>query len=376
MEPLTFNDTQSLLHAIQSLHALNDLNTFYGEALAIVDQLVPSEIPEFHITQIQSRQASRTFLPGYSGYTPDLDQVFYRHFTEHPIVCNMPRTLGGAYKVSDFVSQEECQHLAGFYQQFLRVIGCEDQMVLFVPETQPQSWGKYTQENAVLLGISLNRSQRNFTERDRLILNLLRPHLFQAYCNVQQYQQLQQDLSQFQQSLNHLGLVILDGEGQMQFVTPQAVVWLEIYFSKPTSSLQLPDHLWAWVKHQVTCLTQKPDLPTTCLPLRVEQAGKQLTIRLVVELLGERYLLLLKEQTLSLLNSLALLGLSQRETEVLFWMMQGKENKTIAAQLGVSKSTVRKHLESIYRKLGVQSRTEAIAQTLKKLGFLHPLSLN
>jgi hypothetical protein len=104
MESLTFNDTQSLLHAIQSLHALHDLNTFYREALAIVDRLVPSEIPEFHITQIQSRQVSRTFLPGYSGYAPDMEQIFYRHFTEHPIICNMPRTLGGAYKVSDFIS--------------------------------------------------------------------------------------------------------------------------------------------------------------------------------------------------------------------------------------------------------------------------------
>ena len=64
--------------------------------------------------------------------------------------------------------------------------------------------------------------------------------MFQAYGNAQHYQQLQQDLSQLQQSLNPLGLVILNTEGQVQFVTPQAVVWLEAYFAKPTGTLQLP----------------------------------------------------------------------------------------------------------------------------------------
>jgi ATP/maltotriose-dependent transcriptional regulator MalT len=88
------------------------------------------------------------------------------------------------------------------------------------------------------------------------------------------------------------------------------------------------------------------------------------------------YVLLLEEQTLSLLKLLELLRLSQRETEVLLGVIQGKDNKAIAVQLSVGASTVRKHLETIYQKLGVQSRTEAIAQALEKLGFLHSLPLN
>jgi DNA-binding CsgD family transcriptional regulator len=226
------------------------------------------------------------------------------------------------------------------------------------------------------VGFALHRPQRNFTERDRLILNLLRPHLFQAYCNAQHYQQLQQELNRLQLSLNHLGLVILNGDGRVQQVTPQALVWLADYFPKQPCLSQLPEHLWAWVKHQITNFTEKPGLLNVCLPLRVQQAGKQLVIRLVVEQIGARYLLLLEEQTLSLSQLLELLGLSQRETEVLFWVMQGKDNKAIAAKLSVGISTVRKHLESIYQKLGVQSRTEAIAQALDKLGFLHSLPLN
>jgi DNA-binding NarL/FixJ family response regulator len=43
----------------------------------------------------------------------------------------------------------------------------------------------------------------------------------------------------------------------------------------------------------------------------------------------------------------------------------------IATHLSLNISTVRKHLESIYCKLGVHSRTEAIAQALEKLGILN-----
>jgi DNA-binding NarL/FixJ family response regulator len=249
----------------------------------------------------------------------------------------------------------------------------EEQITIFLPNINLGSWRKITQTDATLFGFSLHRARR-FTERDRLILNLLRPHLSQAHANAQQYQQLQQNLSQIHQTLNNLSLVVLSSEGQVQRVTPQAVTSLEAYFPKPTSTSQLPDHLWAWVKHQISCTTLASNLAKAQLPLRIEQAGKQLVIRLVVE--QEQYLLLLEEQTLSLSNSLDLLGLSQRETEVLFWIMQGKDNKTIATQLTVSPSTVRKHLESIYRKLGVQSRTEAIAQALAKLGVLNPLPLD
>jgi DNA-binding NarL/FixJ family response regulator len=49
--------------------------------------------------------------------------------------------------------------------------------------------------------------------------------------------------------------------------------------------------------------------------------------------------------------------------------MQGKENKAIAAQLSGNVSTIRKHLENIYSKWGVKSRTEAVACALAKLGL-------
>jgi DNA-binding CsgD family transcriptional regulator len=57
--------------------------------------------------------------------------------------------------------------------------------------------------------------------------------------------------------------------------------------------------------------------------------------------------------------ALAPLGLTRREAEVLAWAALGKANAEIAAVLGTSPLTVKKHLERVFRKLGVENRTAA-----------------
>ena len=59
-------------------------------------------------------------------------------------------------------------------------------------------------------------------------------------------------------------------------------------------------------------------------------------------------------------------SLSDREREVLQMLTEGVENKAIAASLGIAVNTVEKHLENIYKKLGVASRTEAIHWWVEK----------
>ena len=71
------------------------------------------------------------------------------------------------------------------------------------------------------------------------------------------------------------------------------------------------------------------------------------------------------EERVSLLpRSLERFGLTRREIEVLHLVTQGKTNKEIAAKLYISPLTVRTHLEHVYQKLGVGSRTEAVAVVL------------
>ena len=64
---------------------------------------------------------------------------------------------------------------------------------------------------------------------------------------------------------------------------------------------------------------------------------------------------------------LAELGLTNRECETLFWVSQGKSNADICIILGIKLTTIKKHLESIYLKLGVENRTAAAAMALEVL---------
>lgn len=54
-------------------------------------------------------------------------------------------------------------------------------------------------------------------------------------------------------------------------------------------------------------------------------------------------------------------ALTPRESEVLVWLAKGKTNRDIADILGMSPRTVNKHLEHIFEKLGVETRTAAVA---------------
>jgi DNA-binding NarL/FixJ family response regulator len=61
------------------------------------------------------------------------------------------------------------------------------------------------------------------------------------------------------------------------------------------------------------------------------------------------------------------LGLTPREAEVLFWVAQGKTNPEIAVILDCRPRTVKKHLEHIFPKLGVETRTSATRTALETL---------
>jgi two-component system response regulator DesR len=63
------------------------------------------------------------------------------------------------------------------------------------------------------------------------------------------------------------------------------------------------------------------------------------------------------------------LGLTDRERAVLELMASGATNPEIAEQLHLSKHTIKEHTSSVYRKLGVRNRTEAV-QRGQRLGLL------
>ena len=71
-------------------------------------------------------------------------------------------------------------------------------------------------------------------------------------------------------------------------------------------------------------------------------------------------------------ESLLTLGLTPRVAEVLLWVAQGKTNSDIGTILGISESTVKKHLLEIFIKLGVETRSAATLRALEALSTPPP----
>jgi len=61
------------------------------------------------------------------------------------------------------------------------------------------------------------------------------------------------------------------------------------------------------------------------------------------------------------------LGLTPRAAEALLWLAQGKTNSDIAAILGITESTVKKHVQEMFDKLGVETRGAASVRALEVL---------
>lgn len=64
-----------------------------------------------------------------------------------------------------------------------------------------------------------------------------------------------------------------------------------------------------------------------------------------------------------------LFQLTKRESEVLYWTVKGKTNKDVGEILGTNPRTINKHLEHVFQKLGVETRTAAASLVASKIKF-------
>ena len=215
---------------------------------------------------------------------------------------------------------------------------------------------------------------QTLTKCDRCVLNLLRLHFIKTEPSDLECRQIYQLLQPFQAALAQKSIISLMPDGQVNFMTQQAERLIKQYFSSHNAEI-LPDSLQHWFKHQVSCTALNDDrdeIQVSFSPLHIEQAEKQLIIHFIPGIDRKCYLLLLEEQALPSLSveTLELLGLTRREAEVLYLIATDKSNAGIARELDCCEGTVRKHLENVYKKLGVQTRTAALMVALERLGLL------
>lgn len=154
------------------------------------------------------------------------------------------------------------------------------------------------------------------------------------------------------------GVLLLDGQGRIAWQSPLAAHWL--------ASAQAGD------LERIGALIL-PGVDPAGIHLAMA-GGLQLQIRPLGQSGSGEYMLLLTRTqgeastTASAAHHPNFFSLTSRETEVLSWIAKGKTNRDIADILGMSPRTVSKHLEHVFEKLGVETRSAAAALAAREFG--------
>jgi CheY-like chemotaxis protein/DNA-binding CsgD family transcriptional regulator len=175
-------------------------------------------------------------------------------------------------------------------------------------------------------------------------------------------------------AFGHATLVVRERDGRRVWQTALARRLLGEHFGGDDSGT--PPEVIAWVAREALRRRAGAD-PST---LTVARGARRITFALHAmpeEAFedasdGEWLLVLRESDDASVVEAMSLaFRLTAREAEVLYWVVKGKTNRDIGDILGTSPRTVTKHLEHVFGKLGVETRTAAAALAMgrvKELG--------
>ena len=169
-------------------------------------------------------------------------------------------------------------------------------------------------------------------------------------------------------------------DGKLIWQTPLARELLLRYYG--TSAPQTPEPVLNWLRRHLADARAHIEPPR----LAVELGPRRLTFRLHQQTGdsdasgedgssgGSDWLIVMREiSDDAVLETMSLsFRLTAREAEVLYWVVKGKINRDIGDILGASPATVKKHLERVYAKLGVETRTAAAGMAVNCIRQFHP----
>lgn len=168
-------------------------------------------------------------------------------------------------------------------------------------------------------------------------------------------------VNQAQEAIDAAGLAVavVSRDGRFLWLTPKAHRSLERCLpGPPRAGAPLPPAMGTWM-HETAALPGRDANPFT-----LQGASGRVLVHFLGAMSGGQYLLLVEESGERSAALAASYQLTAREAEVLTWVAKGKTNRDIGQILGMSPRTVNKHLEHIYVKLGVETRTAAAAMAM------------
>ncbi len=356
MPTLSQRDIRRIFESLRHLHEVRDRDSFAAHAAAALyaaidcDQTLGFEIVP------QSNTLLRHVAHNAAHWTSNQLQRSFHFFDSNPLAAyhaGHPED-GSAHMTSDFLSQREWRETA-YYNETSASFGTEREMSIVV--SRHADW-------AIVLGAFQGKGRKDFSERDRLVANLLRPHLAHAFQTACLFTAIQQDLTAMQATIETFAhaVVLVEANGRIRWASRQGRALLSRYCPQAAQDQdRLPDTLREWLCAQKARAGDVTTVPAPPGSLLIPRNVRALRIHLIVE--SDHDCLVLKETGMDRhTDTQAVAGLTARESEVLAWVAQGKSNDAIATILGTRPRTIHKHLERIYQKLGVENRMAAVTR--------------
>jgi DNA-binding CsgD family transcriptional regulator len=309
---------------------------FYVHTLDVLERYVPSSLAGYSFTDVSEGelqlQVSRDLR---DREDPDLNAVNPLVRT-HPFAEYYIRNQGGpVLSIDDLMSDEEWKRTE-LYNELHRPYGVAyDTSVRFY-------------HGSLCVSFAFGDAAPMPKEYRRM-LNLIAPHLGVAYRSFSL-----QRRGIAEQLPAHMAL--LTKHGRLWEISDDAADLLDRYFrsEKRRSRQALPAEVSRWVMQQIANVDQG-QVP---LKFAVRAESRALTLSLMPYDSG--WVLAMDEiSPPSAISVFEGMGLTRRESEVLVWLAQGKQNEDIGRILTISKQTVRKHVENIMHKLRCETRGSA-----------------
>jgi DNA-binding CsgD family transcriptional regulator len=168
----TAEDLLLALDVVREVQAAPDLDG-YRRAVLRVQELVPCQEIGYNEVDAETGEIFMILDPPES-VLDGLHEAFARNVEDHPVIRHHRESGDGAARaISDFLTEAEF-HATGIYKEVYALMGAEDQLSFILPSPP-----------TVIVGIAMNRAERSFTDRDKEIIELVRPHLSQAFRDAQ-----------------------------------------------------------------------------------------------------------------------------------------------------------------------------------------------
>jgi DNA-binding response OmpR family regulator len=169
-------------------------------------------------------------------------------------------------------------------------------------------------------------------------------------------------------AFGYASITVRASDGKLMWQTALARELLMAYYG--TRAPETPQPVIDWLRRHLKDAEQQIEPPR----LAAELGARRLTSRLHQQTGDDDWLIVMREVSdAAVIQAMSLsFKLTAREAEVLYWVVKGKINRDIADILGASPATVKKHLERVFAKLGVETRTAAAGMAMNRIRQLHP----